>query len=96
MVPNVRGMSTPNAVVRLLKARYCAELRVGTPVSMHEGMPVQRQAPPAGTTRRAWSTVTLTIGIPTKPGMPANRKVAVYTDTWGGGKNPCPPVKTTG
>jgi hypothetical protein len=97
-VPDVRGLRAPDAVVRLLKARYCVQLRVGTRVSLQAGMPVQGQAPPSGSTRRTWSTVTLTVGVPTAPGTPkgAHAKLGVDTVTWGGHRTPCAPIRTTG
>jgi hypothetical protein len=95
-IPDVRGMNAPDAVVRLLKARYCVQLRVGKAVSIQSRMPVQEQAPAAGSTGRAWSTVTLTVGVPTRPGTPKHVKLNMGVDTWGGGRTPCPPIQTTG
>ena len=97
-VPDVRGLRAPDAVVRLLKARYCVQLRVGTRVPLQAGMPVQRQAPPAGSTPRTWSTVTLTVGVPTPPRTPkgVHAELGVDTVTWGGRRTPCAAIRTTG
>lgn len=90
-IPDVVGMNAPDAVVRLQQARYCVRLEVGNPVSRQSTMPVQHQAPAAGASGRAWSTVTLTIGVPARPGTPKHVKLNMGVDTWGGGNTPCRP-----
>lgn len=85
-------MSAPDAIARLVRARYCVQLRVGTAVPLRSRMPVQRQSPPAGAAGRAWSTVTLTVGVPRTPKHA--RVHFVGADTWGGAATPCPPVRT--
>jgi hypothetical protein len=100
-VPDVRGMNLPGAAVRLIKARYCVHVKAGTPpandarpkpgkLTTVAKMPVERQSPPAGSTRRRWSLVTLTVG-----GL--SKHAATYIDVWdGGAKIPCPPISATG
>ena len=100
-IPDVRGMNLPDAAVRLIKARYCVRLKPGTPPANDARpkpgtsptvakMPVERQSPPAGSTGRRWSLVTLTVG-----GI--SKRAATYIDVWdGGAKIPCPPISTTG
>jgi hypothetical protein len=95
-IPDVRGLNAPDAVARLVEARYCVQLRVGKPVSAQAGMPVQQEEPAAGAAGRAWSTVTLTIGVPTQRGESKHGKVTIGVDTWGGGKTPCRPIRATG
>jgi beta-lactam-binding protein with PASTA domain len=100
-VPDVRGMDTPKAAVRLLKAHYCVRLEngkasltqtVSTPQRQAQAqVPVLRQSPPAGAKPRAWSMVTLTIRLPAE--MPK----AVYgIDIAGAGSARCPPIQTSG
>lgn len=91
-------MSTPDAIVRPLNARYCARIKAGTPVPPSSRMPVQRQSPGAGSTGHAWSTVTLTIGIPTRPGTPKHVKFNIVTDTLSVRpvRAPCPAIRLTG
>lgn len=89
-------MNAPDAVVRLLKARYCVQLEAGKRVPTTSRMPVQRQVPVAGSTGGTWSTVTLTVGVPRRPGTPKNAKMYMGVDTYGGGRTPCPPIRTTG
>ena len=65
-IPDVRGLEAPDAAVRLLKAHYCVRLEVAKVVSdagTSAGSGV-RQSPAAGARPRAWSMVTLTIGLP--------------------------------
>lgn len=95
-IPDVRGMNAPDAVVRLLKARYCVKLAVGKPVPAQKRMPVQQQSPAAGSTGRRWSTVTLTIGLPSRRGTPRHRAVEIGVETWGGARAPCPPIRASG
>lgn len=99
-IPDVRGMNAPDAAVRLIKARYCVRLAPGKQLATDERpepgkfttqnrMPVEHQAPAAGTTRPAWSMVTLTVG-----GISAH--AATYIDVWDGGAQvPCPPIGVT-
>jgi hypothetical protein len=100
-IPDVRGMNAADAAVRLIKARYCVRLERGTPpandVRPTPGsprrpprMPIERQSPPAGSTRRPWSMVTLTVG-----GVSAH--AATYIDVWdGGARVPCPAITMSG
>ena len=88
-IPDVRGMNVNDAALRLLRARYCVRLEAGKPPSTDKRLRVQQQSPVAGSTRGAWSTVTLIVrGIP--PGA------STGVDIWGGGKAPCPEIRTTG
>lgn len=100
-VPDVQGMNVTDAAVRLIKARYCVRLKPGTPPANDSRprpgkfpttpvMRVERQAPPAGSTPRRWSMVTLTVaGI--------SKHAATFIDIWGGGaKIPCPEIRATG
>ena len=100
-IPNVRGMNAADAAVRLIKARYCVRLEPGKPpandtrsrpgrFTTQMRMPVERQSPPAGVTRRRWSMVTLTVGG-------VSKHATTYIDVWdGGARIPCPPIGTTG
>lgn len=100
-IPDVRGMNVPDAAVRLIKARYCIRLKPGTPPANDARpkpgtfptvakVPVERQTPPAGSTGRRWSMVTLTVG-----GI--SKHATTYIDVWSGGaKIPCPRISTTG
>jgi hypothetical protein len=86
--------------VKLIEARYCVRLVPGTPPAndtrpkpgkLPTGMkmPVERQSPPAGSTGRKWSMVTLTVGG-------VSKHAATYVNVWdGGAKIPCPPIGTT-
>jgi hypothetical protein len=99
-IPDVHGMNAADAAVRLIKARYCVRLAPGTPPANDARpkpgqfpnparMPVERQSPPAGVTRRSWSMVTLTVGG-------VSKHAATFIDVWGGGANiPCPEISTT-
>lgn len=99
-------MDATAAAVRVLRAHYCVRIKIGKAVPDPLGpafnrqspmpMPVLKQTPAAGTTSRAWSIVTLTIGIPTEPGTPKNGKATVGIDMWGGGSAPCPPIQASG
>jgi beta-lactam-binding protein with PASTA domain len=91
-VPDVRGVEAPEAAARLLRAHYCVRLEVAKvfPRQARAQVPVVRQSPAAGARRRAWSMVTLTIGLPSE--MPK----AVYgIDIAGAGTAPCPPIQTS-
>ena len=98
-VPDVRGMNAPDAAARLIDARYCVRLARGTPPAddtrpkpgkstTAAQLPVERQSPPAGVTRRPWSMVTLTVGGISKH---ASSFIAVWE---GSAKIPCPAIST--
>ena len=99
-IPDVHGMNAPDAAVRLIRARYCVRLAPGTPPANDSRprpgksptlarMPVERQSPAAGSTRRPWSMVTLTVG-----GI--SKHAATFIGVWdGGAKIPCPEISTT-
>jgi beta-lactam-binding protein with PASTA domain len=99
-IPDVRGLNAPDAAARLIDARYCVRLARGTPpaddarpkpgkFTTVTRMPVERQSPPAGVTRRPWSMVTLTVG-----GI--SKHASSFIDVWdGGAKIPCPEISTT-
>jgi beta-lactam-binding protein with PASTA domain len=91
-VPDVRGLEAPDAAVRLLRARYCVRLEVAKvfPTQARAEVPVVRQSPAPGARRRAWSTVTLTIGLP-----PDTPKEFYGIDFAGAGSAPCPPIQTS-
>ena len=99
-IPDVRGMNLPDAAVKLIEARYCVLTEPGTPPANDDRpkpgklttgmeMPVEQQSPPAGSSGRRWSMVTLTVG-----GI--SKHAATYVNVWdGGAKIPCPPIGTT-
>ena len=91
-VPDVRGLEAPDAAVRLLRAHYCVRLEVAKvfPTGARAQVPVVRQSPAAGATPRAWSIVTLTIGLP-----PSTPKTLYGIDIAGAGNAPCPPIQTS-
>ena len=91
-VPDVRGLEAPDAAVRLLRAHYCVRLEVAKtfPASTRAEVPVVRQSPAAGATPRAWSLVTLTIGLP-----PQTPKSVYGIDIAGAGSAPCPPIQVS-
>ena len=95
-VPNVVGVRAPDAVVSVEKAGYCPKLAIGSAVPEARGLRVQSQSPAPGSTGDAWSPVTLTIGIPTRPGMPKHRQVVLGADAWGGKGAPCPRLTANG
>ena len=99
-IPDVRGLNLPDAAAKLIDARYCVRLVRGTPAANDDrpkpgtsttGMktPVERQSPPAGSTGRKWSMVTLTVG-----GI--SKHAAMFVSVWDRGtKIPCPPIGTS-
>ena len=91
-VPDVRGLEATDAAVRLLRAHYCVRLEVAKvfPTGARAQVPVVRQSPAAGATPRAWSIVTLTIGLP-----PSTPKTVYSIDIGGAGNAPCPPIQTS-
>jgi hypothetical protein len=95
-VPNVVGARAADAVVTIEKAGYCVTLEIGNAVPAARGLRVQSQSPAPGAARNAWSPVMLTIGIPTRPGMPKHRYVALGVDSWGGKGAPCPKLAASG
>ena len=91
-VPDVRGLEAPAAAVRLLRAHYCVRLEVAKvfPRAARAQVPVVGQSPAAGATPRAWSLVTLTIGLP-----PQTPKAVYFIDIAGAGDAQCPPIQTS-
>ena len=91
-VPDVRGLEATDAAVRLLRAHYCVRLEVAKtfPASTRAEVPVVRQSPAAGATPRAWSLVTLTIGLP-----PQTPKSVYGIDIAGASSAPCPPIQVS-
>lgn len=98
-VPDVRGLDLSTAAARLIDARYCVKLKLGRTVDDRPApgstpsaakMIVRRESPPAGSTRRTWAVVTLTVDG-------ASRHATTYVDVWKRGTAiPCAPITTNG
>ncbi|HEY2776739.1 MAG TPA: hypothetical protein VGI77_02460 [Gaiellaceae bacterium] len=91
-VPDVRGLEATDAAIRLLRAHYCVRLKAAKtfPAPTRAEVPVVRQSAAPGTTPRAWSLVTLTIGLP-----PQTPKAVYGIDIAGAGSAPCPRIQVT-
>lgn len=91
VVPNVVGLRSPDATVRLLEAGLCPSLRVdpGAPMSRVIG-----QSPAAGRSLPQAALVSITIGVSPKGGFRTGVDTQVMTLIWGGSApSKCPPIE---
>lgn len=85
-VPNVVGMSAPDAAVVLEKVRYCVKVKPGSWVAPGSDPqdPVQGETPAAGSSGALWSPVVLSVGIPKVGHQKHPTGVSMSLDSVGG------------